>query len=281
MPVLLSCTHIFYANAPEVVWDYCLEWCALIRSHTALNIRSLDGQVPATKISGDTRDISHLAEFGFWDWVWFVDTKNSDGLESTGEPSMHKTRLGRYLGPAENVGSAMCGTVMTEKGTRIDRTSIFTLTVQDKNSDQVRDRKHNFSTRLGLRLKRRIKGLKDHDKDPKEQELEELKAQRKEWTEAEKKEQPPQEQWDPAELGFDIPSDEKDALPETAEADDFEQDGMNCNGCIVSKVMLPTDGYTFASKVMLPTDGHTFVASGAEQRSRDQEGHSSDGRASM
>ena len=65
-------------NAPEVVWDYCLEWCALIRSHTALNIRSLDGQVPATKITGDTRDISHLAEFGFWDWAWFDDTKDSD-----------------------------------------------------------------------------------------------------------------------------------------------------------------------------------------------------------
>ena len=77
-------------NAPEVVWDYCLEWCALVRSNTALNIRSLDGQVPATVITGDTSDISHLAEFGFWDWVWFVDTKNSDGLEVTGEPSMQK-----------------------------------------------------------------------------------------------------------------------------------------------------------------------------------------------
>ena len=35
-------------NAPEVLWDYCLEWCALIRSHTAINIKQLDGKVPAT-----------------------------------------------------------------------------------------------------------------------------------------------------------------------------------------------------------------------------------------
>ena len=102
-------------GAPEVVWDYCLEWCAMVRSHTALNIRSLDGQVPATKISGDTMDISQLAEFSFYNWVWFVDTKKPDGLELTGEPSMQKKRIGKYLGPAENVGSAMCGVVLTEK----------------------------------------------------------------------------------------------------------------------------------------------------------------------
>ena len=140
-------------NAPEVLWDYCLEWCALVRSHTALNIKALNGQVPATRMTGDTADISHLAEFGFYDWVWFVDTKNSDGLEQTGEPSKQKKRLGRYLGPAENVGSAMCGTVLTEKGTRLDRTSIYPLSVEDKHNDSVIERKHNFTTRLGLKLK--------------------------------------------------------------------------------------------------------------------------------
>ena len=65
-------------NAPEVLWDYCLEWCALVRSHTAHNIRSLDGRVPATRVTGDTADISHLAEFGWYDWVWFVSDKIHD-----------------------------------------------------------------------------------------------------------------------------------------------------------------------------------------------------------
>ena len=80
-------------NAPEVLWDYCLEWCALVRSHTALNVKSLDGQVPVTKMLGDTADISHLAEFGWYDWVWFVDIGNQVGLEGTSEPSMQRKRL--------------------------------------------------------------------------------------------------------------------------------------------------------------------------------------------
>ena len=55
--------------APEVLWDYCLEWCALVRSHTALNIPKLNGRTPATMMTGDTSDISFLAEFGWYDWV--------------------------------------------------------------------------------------------------------------------------------------------------------------------------------------------------------------------
>ena len=149
-------------NAPEVLWDYCLEWCALIRSHTAINIKQLDGKVPATKITGDTVDISHLAEFGWYDWVWFVDTKCSNvaGLEETGEPSMRNKRLGKYLGPAENVGSAMCGTVLTELGSTLDRTSIFPLSLADKNSEQVNAMKHKFKSRLGEKLKERVAGMK-------------------------------------------------------------------------------------------------------------------------
>ena len=56
-------------GAPEVLWDYCLEWCAHVRSNLALNIGKLDGQTPATMMTGDTADISHIAEFG-WCWMW-------------------------------------------------------------------------------------------------------------------------------------------------------------------------------------------------------------------
>jgi hypothetical protein len=40
-------------------------------SHMALNHIELDGEVPATVISGDTSDISYIAEFSIWDWVWY------------------------------------------------------------------------------------------------------------------------------------------------------------------------------------------------------------------
>ena len=35
-----------------------------------------------------------LAEFGWYDWVWFVDIGKQVGLEGTSEPSMQKKRLG-------------------------------------------------------------------------------------------------------------------------------------------------------------------------------------------
>ena len=49
---------------PEVLWDWVLEWVCMTRSNTALNIRGLEVTTPATKMCGDTCDISHLAGFG-------------------------------------------------------------------------------------------------------------------------------------------------------------------------------------------------------------------------
>ena len=39
-------------NAPKKVWDHSIELQALIRSHTALDIYGLVGQVPETVMSG-------------------------------------------------------------------------------------------------------------------------------------------------------------------------------------------------------------------------------------
>jgi hypothetical protein len=49
--------------SPECLWDLCLVFCSLIRLHTALLIRDLDGEVPHTILTGDTADISHIVEF--------------------------------------------------------------------------------------------------------------------------------------------------------------------------------------------------------------------------
>jgi hypothetical protein len=64
-------------NSPaECLWDLCLQYVAAVWSHTALAIRELDGKVPATRLTGDTPDISHLAEFGWYDWVWFLSAED-------------------------------------------------------------------------------------------------------------------------------------------------------------------------------------------------------------
>ena len=62
-------------QSPKVLWDYCLELRAMIRSHTASNVFSLQGEVPETMVSGETTDISQFCEFGWYEWVKFRDTE--------------------------------------------------------------------------------------------------------------------------------------------------------------------------------------------------------------
>jgi hypothetical protein len=70
---------------------------ATLRSHTALSIRDLDGEVLAARLlTGGTPDISHLAEFGWYDWVWF--------LSPAEDVRMERRSLGRYVGHSSDIG---------------------------------------------------------------------------------------------------------------------------------------------------------------------------------
>ena len=48
--------------SPAKIWYHCIELEALIRSHTALDIYELKGQVTETLLSGQTTDISPFIE---------------------------------------------------------------------------------------------------------------------------------------------------------------------------------------------------------------------------
>ena len=58
-----SSRRMLKSGYPKSLWDHCIELEALIRSHTALDIYGLEGQVPETVMSGQTGDISSLCEF--------------------------------------------------------------------------------------------------------------------------------------------------------------------------------------------------------------------------
>jgi hypothetical protein len=60
-------------GSPRVLWDHCIELEALIRSLTSNNVYMTDGKVPETIMTGSTADISHICEFGWYDWVMFRD----------------------------------------------------------------------------------------------------------------------------------------------------------------------------------------------------------------
>jgi hypothetical protein len=130
-------------NIPAIFWDRVIMWCAEVRSHMALNHIELDGEVPATVISGDTSDISYLAEFSIYDWVWYIT------------PASHATqnkRLGRWLGPSFDVGDALCYAVLTDTVQVVHRTSVFPMSVEDMNNESIDEMKTQFTEKLNRKL---------------------------------------------------------------------------------------------------------------------------------
>ncbi len=60
-------------RSPKTLWDHCIELEALVRSATCNGIYMTDGEVPETIMTGSTADISHISQFGWYDWVMFQD----------------------------------------------------------------------------------------------------------------------------------------------------------------------------------------------------------------
>jgi hypothetical protein len=60
-------------GSPGVLWDHCIELEALIRSSTSISVYMTNGKVPETIMTGSTANISHICEFGWYDWVMFRD----------------------------------------------------------------------------------------------------------------------------------------------------------------------------------------------------------------
>ena len=109
-------------NTPGVLWDDGLEYYSAVRCHTVNTIHETQGEVPQTLMTGDTADISWLAEFGWYDYVWFMSPEDS---------SMERKKLGRYLGPFFNEGDAMSAKILNDKAWCVNRTSVFRVTPEE------------------------------------------------------------------------------------------------------------------------------------------------------
>ena len=103
-----SSRKMIKTQSPKRLWDHCLELEARIRSCTAHDNFSLDGEVPETVMTGHTADISSICEFEWYQWVMY-----NDATWSFPDP---KWVLGRYLGPAIDVGSAMTAKILRITG---------------------------------------------------------------------------------------------------------------------------------------------------------------------
>ena len=104
------------SGSPKVLWDHCIELEALIRSNTSNNIYMTNGEVPETIMTGDTADISHICEFAWYDWVMFRDNIPTFPDD--------KLILGRYLGPATDIGSALTAKILKSNGQVVYRSTL-------------------------------------------------------------------------------------------------------------------------------------------------------------
>jgi hypothetical protein len=108
------------ANSPKVLWDHCLRLKSYVQSYTAIDIFSLEGQVPETQVFGNQADISTLTEYAWYEFVKYCNV-------SVGFPDT-KIQLGRDLGPAIDIGPTMARIILKKNGEITYKTGVQSLT---------------------------------------------------------------------------------------------------------------------------------------------------------
>jgi len=132
-------------NTPGVLWDDGLQYYSAVRCHTVNSTHETQGEVPQTIITGEQSDISCLAEFSWYTYVWYMSPEDT---------SMERKKLGKYCGPFFNEGDAMSAKIMTSKATQVNRTSVFRVTAEEAKSQQFQKLATDFEASLKERLKK-------------------------------------------------------------------------------------------------------------------------------
>ena len=128
------------ARSPARLWDHLLELEAYIRSNTALNIYELNGQTPETLVSGQTSDISPFCELQWYTWVWHWDS-------TSGFPEP-KEQLGRWLGPAIDIGPAMSAKILKKNGLVAYTASYRPLSADELQNPDLKKELSEFSASI-------------------------------------------------------------------------------------------------------------------------------------
>ena len=95
-------------NSTKKLWDDCTELEMEIKSCTANNVFELKTEVPRRVLKGETANITHLCEFGWYVWAYFRDN-------AVAYPN-DKWALGPWLGPRTDIGPALCAKILKEMG---------------------------------------------------------------------------------------------------------------------------------------------------------------------
>jgi hypothetical protein len=103
-------------RSPKSLWDRPLKLEACVHFCTSNDIYMTASQVPETIMTGNTADICHIAEFGWYNWVMFCDNKPSYPED--------KLILGRHLGPAIDTGLALMAKILKSNGVFVCRSTL-------------------------------------------------------------------------------------------------------------------------------------------------------------
>jgi hypothetical protein len=128
--------QILRSVCPKRLWDDCIIREAYMRSHNSLDIFDLEGQVPESKVKGETVDISTIAEYACYDWVKFRDT--------AAKFPVSKIQLGRDLGAAIEINPAMARKILKKIGSVIYRTPVRSLTQDEIQSPTEKKEREEF-----------------------------------------------------------------------------------------------------------------------------------------
>ena len=123
-------------GTPLRFWCYCIEYMCKINNSIAHEHHQLKGMTPETMLTGKPTDISHLTEYGWYDWVYFWD-------DAAPYPAPREA-LGRCLGPADHAGNAMSQWVLNRNGTVLPKQTLRPLTKTERNSEVDKQRMKDF-----------------------------------------------------------------------------------------------------------------------------------------
>jgi hypothetical protein len=109
-------------RTPKPFWDYCSVYTSKLRSMLALP-HNPGGRPGVEVMTGDTPDISEYLHFDWYQAVYHYDAKKVFPEE--------REVLGRWLGPAHDVGQALCYWILKPNGQVVARTTVKAITAQD------------------------------------------------------------------------------------------------------------------------------------------------------
>jgi hypothetical protein len=124
------------SGCPKRFWDDYIIRDAYVRSHNSLGIYGLKGQVPESKIKGETVDISTMSEYAWYEWVKFRDT--------SAKFHVSKIQLGRDLVAAIDIGPEMKRKILKQNGTVMYRSSVRSLTRDEIKSPTEHKERQEF-----------------------------------------------------------------------------------------------------------------------------------------